>query len=249
MVTVSRIPEATGAGGSVVAGVDGCRGRWLCVWGDPARPSGMRAALLDTPHALERLRPLPAVVGVDIPIGLPGDAPREADRAARRLLGRPRGSSVFPAPLRCMLQAPDYATACQLGRDRCGRALSRQSWNILPLIRAMDAYLLECPARPGWVQEVHPELGFMVWNDGVPMARGKKTPQGRAARLGLVEAALPGALSAARASLGAMHCPGDDLLDALAAFGIAARIAMGRALRLPDPPERDALGLPMCITC
>lgn len=248
MVTVSRLPEGTGAAGPVVAGVDGCRGHWLCVWGDPARPSEIQAALLDTPHALEHLRPLPAVVGVDIPIGLPEDGPREADRAARRLLGRPRGSSVFPAPLRCMLQAPDYDTACNLGRNRCGRALSCQSWNILPLIRAMDAFLRERPARAGWVQEVHPELGFTVWNHGIPMAWGKKNPRGRDTRRGLVEAALPGALSAARASLGA-PCPEDDLLDALAAFGIAARIATGRALRLPDPPQRDALGLPMCITC
>jgi predicted RNase H-like nuclease len=39
----------------------------------------------------------------------------------------------------------------------------------------------------------------------------------------------------------------DDLLDALACAAIAARIHRGLARPFPDPPERDACGLPMAI--
>jgi predicted RNase H-like nuclease len=39
----------------------------------------------------------------------------------------------------------------------------------------------------------------------------------------------------------------DDLLDALACAAIALRIHRGLARPFPDPPERDACGLPMAI--
>jgi predicted RNase H-like nuclease len=39
----------------------------------------------------------------------------------------------------------------------------------------------------------------------------------------------------------------DDLLDALACAAIARRIHEGSARPFPDPPDRDAFGLPMAI--
>jgi predicted RNase H-like nuclease len=39
----------------------------------------------------------------------------------------------------------------------------------------------------------------------------------------------------------------DDLIDALACAAIARRIHAGLATPFPDPPERDAFGLPMAI--
>jgi predicted RNase H-like nuclease len=39
----------------------------------------------------------------------------------------------------------------------------------------------------------------------------------------------------------------DDLLDALACAAVARRIQAGIARPFPDPPERDAYGLPMAI--
>jgi predicted RNase H-like nuclease len=39
----------------------------------------------------------------------------------------------------------------------------------------------------------------------------------------------------------------DDLLDALACAAIARRIHAGLARPFPDPPARDACGLPMAI--
>ncbi|MFG1378098.1 DUF429 domain-containing protein [Xanthobacter autotrophicus] len=39
----------------------------------------------------------------------------------------------------------------------------------------------------------------------------------------------------------------DDLIDAAACALTAKRVAAGKALRFPDPPDADALGLPMAI--
>ena len=39
----------------------------------------------------------------------------------------------------------------------------------------------------------------------------------------------------------------DDLIDACTACWSAARIAEGKAISFPDPPERDAFGLPIAI--
>ena len=86
-------------------GADGCRGGWVV-----ADRDGVEVA--------DRLDEVVAdatvvVVGVDMPIGLPGQWGREADRQARQLLGRPGASSVFPTPPRSLLTATTYATANQ----------------------------------------------------------------------------------------------------------------------------------------
>ncbi|MCG5516205.1 MULTISPECIES: DUF429 domain-containing protein [unclassified Ectothiorhodospira] len=230
-----------------VAGLDGCRGRWLCVMGDPQCPETIRALILENPGDLLRLDPRPQVVGADIPIGLADTAPRRADREARQRLGRPRGSSVFPAPLRVMMKAPSYEQACLMGRQQAGRALSRQAWNIIPMIRAMDDFLQAGNDRQAWVREVHPELSFQAWNQGLAMTHNKKTPVGRQERHQLVEATFPGAYEAACSDLVNERYAPDDLLDAFAVFWTAARIAQGRAIQLPEMPEKDATGLRMEI--
>ena len=62
-------------------------------------------------------------------------------------------------------------------------------------------------------------------------------------RASLAAAGLPGALIASRAK----GVPEDDHLDALAALVVARDMSLGRAEPLPDPPERDAFGLPAVI--
>lgn len=230
-----------------VAGMDGCRGGWLCVWGRADQPASLRAAKLDHPGEIAMLTPVPAVIGVDIPIGLADTAPRACDIAARRRLGRPRGSSVFPAPIRPMLAAADYADACAIGRDRAGRALSRQAWNIVPLIRAMDDFLQQDGEWRKRIYEVHPEASFQAWNGGRAMACNKKRPEGYQERRALIDRDLPGAMAAAEAQLDRGSYARDDLLDAFAAFWSATRIARGDAEAMPEAAERDGCGLRMVI--
>ncbi|MFV8836262.1 DUF429 domain-containing protein [Aquisalimonas sp.] len=234
-------------GQPVIAGMDGCRGGWLCVWGPADQPASLRAAWFEHPDTITAMTPVPVVVGADIPIGLAEQGPRGCDIAARAHLGRPRGSSVFPAPIRPMLTANSYEAACEIGRALAGRALSRQAWNIVPLIRAMDSFLLEHLDWRQRVYEVHPEVSFTLWNANTPMRHNKKRTLGRQERIALIERDLPGALEATQDALSGQRYAGDDLLDALAAFWSAARIARGEAVFFPETVERDECGLPMVI--
>lgn len=230
---------------AVVAGLDVCAEGWLCARRDPA-DGRIEAAVLPSLDELEQLSPEPVAVGVDIPIGLPEAGPRECDRRARALLGRPRASSVFPVPLRAMLEADSYQAACALGERTDGRRLPRQSWHLLPRIREMDTFLRADPSRVHWVREVHPEMSFRAWHGGWPMVHGKRTVSGSRERAALVDRDWGASWRAAGKGLGqgaARH----DLLDALAALWSAERFARGRAVQLPGDPPRDAMGLAMAI--
>lgn len=188
----------------------------------------------------------PAVIAVDMPIGLP-DSPtpggRACDRAARRLLGR-RGSSVFSPPVRAALAAENYRQAIALN----GKGLSRQAFNLLPKLREVDG--LVTPDLQDAVVEAHPELAFMALA-GHPLRCGKKTPEGRAERERLLGAALGPLLpdfAGERCRLGRPNLLIDDVLDACALALTARRILTDAALRLPGPElERDAGGLRMEI--
>lgn len=89
---------------------------------------------------LHRFRPLV----LDVPIGLLDRGPRLVDTEARRRLGR-RASSVFPAPLRPMLEAATWEEACRIGERADGRRCSRQTVGILPRIRAVDRRMTPFP--------------------------------------------------------------------------------------------------------
>lgn len=232
-------------------GADGCRAGWVYVLEDAA---GLRTGIV--PSFLDLIAVAPgAICAIDVPIGLPEAGARAADRAARAFLGRPRGSSVFPTPVRAVLEATDYVEACTLHVAADGRKLSRQAFGILPKIREVDAALRADPDLVERVVEVHPEVSFALWNDDVPMATRKIRTAGRQERRRLVDATWPGRYEAAVATLprSLAHVPGrayapDDLLDAFAALWSARRVAAGRAVDFPEgPAPRDGAGLPASI--
>ena len=87
----------------------------------------------------------PALVAVDIPIGLPdriGPGGRGPERAIRPLLGA-RQSSVFSVPPRAAIYAADFAAACAaaLAASEPPRKVSKQLFMIAPKIREVDALL------------------------------------------------------------------------------------------------------------
>lgn len=221
-----------------VAGVDGCRRGWFRV----ARESGsgeLAFQLLETAAELISALPVPQVLALDMPIGLPKEGPRACDGLARRLLG-PRRNSVFPAPIRRALDANDREEASCVTQRADGRRVSCQAWNLVPKIRAVDALLRKDAAARRVIHEVHPELSFWAWNDRAPMQAAKKSREGRAERLGLAEAWLgPDLLARARGDHLRRDLADDDILDAVAALWTAHRIAEGRAERLPASAQRD----------
>ena len=163
------------------------------------------------------------VIAVDMPIGLPASGRRSCDSEARRLLG-PRRSSVFPVPTRDALAATAFADV---------RGLSIQGWHLVPKIREVDA------CWESRVVEASPELSLAVVS-GAPMAHNKRTPEGRAERLAVLEDAFPGVVT--RAPGAAVH----DVLDAHACLLTARRIATGTAIELGDG-TLDVLGRPMRV--
>ena len=197
---------------AVLAGVDGCKGGWVAAIDDGA---GTRLVRLRTLAEIP-----PGLALIDIPIGLRAVGPRACDVAARRLLGRPRASSVFPAPSRPLLVEE---------RPRC----SRQLFNILPKIREADEL---AGLASGWY-EGHPEVSFALMDAGRGLREPKRTPAGRARRWALLASVFAGLPA----------CLDDDEADAYALLWSARRVAAGSELRLPARLELDARGLPMQI--
>lgn len=226
-----------------LAGADGCKGGWIVVC-RPALDSFVVATIEELFTRVDDL----AVLAIDIPIGLTDAGPRQCDVEARREI-RPRGSSVFPAPVRAAIDATSYPEANRLSRAADGRGLSKQAFAIAPKIRAVDDALRLHPHLRDRVYEVHPELSFRTWR-GAPMPHAKRTAAGRADRLELVAAHFGAeAFPRVRARHPPRDVADDDILDAFAALWTAERIANGTARTLPEQPPVDGWGLVMRIVC
>lgn len=233
-----------------VAGVDGCRAGWVVVLRDRVAGTHFARVVPDF-HAVLTLPEAPAVIAVDVPIGLLDMARtggRECEGLARQLL-RTRASSVFSAPTRAALAAfragGGYRTVSAANRGGVATApgLSQQTFGILPKIDEVDGAVSS--ASQGGVCEVHPELCFAAANAGTPMTHSKKTKAGRSERvmlLGGLGFVAPLQLLGAKLSKGVKS---DDLLDACIACWSAERVATGSALVAPTTPPSDSRGLRM----
>lgn len=231
-------------GSPMFVGVDGCRGGWIAVsdWG-----GSIDARVHDNWLSLVGDANPDALIAVDIPIGLPARGARTYDVEARRFLGVPRGSSVFPAPVRACLVSGSYEAVAARHRRADGRGLSKQAFNLLPKIRQLDEYLLEHTRDIPRIYEVHPEVSFATWNGGQALLHSKVKAAGRAEREQLIDAIWQGERERlwSRARFGG--CRPDDLNDAFAALWTAVRIARGTACRRPRAMETDEHGLRMEI--
>ena len=236
-----------------LAGIDGCPSGWIVALAR-ADLSEVRVRLvprfIDVPAAPEA----PAVIAIDIPIGLPeraGYGGRAAENAVRPLLGA-RQSSVFSVPSRAAIAAHDYRDACviALATSEPPRKVSKQLFMLAPKIREVDAALRDDAALARRVFEVHPELAFWRLNGEQALSEPKKVksrpyePGLALRRQLLIKAGLPAAVVEAAPPKGAGL---DDLIDALACAAIARRINAGVARSFPDPPEQDVFGLTMAI--
>jgi predicted RNase H-like nuclease len=150
-----------------LAGVDGCSGGWLAAF---VRTSGTEARVRIVPRFADVLAApeQPAIVAVDMPIGLPdrtGLGGRAAENCVRPLLGA-RQSSVFSVPSRAAIYASEYREACgiALTTSEPPRKVSKQLFNIAPKIREVDEALRATPGAADRVFEVHPELAFWRLN-------------------------------------------------------------------------------------
>ena len=215
----------------VVIGVDGWRDGWVAVTLDDG--AGVSVTAHPTFAGVLGCAADAAVIGVDIPIGLPAQPDRPADVAARQALS-PHSSRVFPTFPRHVLDAPTHAEAIR----RCGDGpkISSQAFALRAKILEVDAHRSD-----GRIHEVHPELSFAAIG-GSPLP-SKRSWNGATARRRLL-AQVGIEISDELGDAG--RVPPDDVLDAAAAAWTAGRIALGHAICLPaDPPLLD--GRPVAI--
>jgi len=225
----------------VVAGVDSCPGGWLAVvvtfYEEIVAEDHI---LLGNFKELSEFLTPSSYVAVDIPIGLldePVQGGRECDRAARKILGRPRSSSVFSPPVRPSLD-------CCTFEEARGYGLNQQSFGILRKVKELD--LLMTPDLQSRIREAHPEVSFFTLAGLAPAQAGKRKAEGRDERSALlkhyffqVEEGLERFPSSKAAA--------DDILDAYACAWTAMRLFRGEAGCLPDDPPTDEKGLQMAI--
>lgn len=217
-----------------VLGVDGWRGRWV-----GALLEGRHVTLLDLPDAAAVLAvPGVDVVAIDMPIGLSEDGVRTCDVLARRRLPG-ASSTVFPAPVRRVLDTTTYDEARATSLGASGRSLSVQTFALAAAIRSLDDALGDPPDSR--VHEVHPELSFRALDERV--SDRKASTRGLAQRLRALEAVIDVLDTLANDPTGV---PVVDVLDACAAAWSAHRIAEGTAECLGDGAV-DSRGRPMRI--
>ena len=211
-------------------GVDACKKGWVGVADDLQAYFGTTIGELVGSAEVDGGL---AVVGVDIPIGLPSTGTRQADVLARRVVGR-RASSVFATPVREALTAVTHAEASALNVQATGKGISQQAFALARKILEVDAWI---PSARCAVIEVHPEVSFATMA-GRPLTHPKSTWAGGEERRGLLASVglnLTGDIGPA-----GEFAAVDDVLDAVAVSWTARRYAEGRAVAYPDPPE--ALG-------
>lgn len=214
-------------------GVDACKGGWVAVVIDDAGFSGaFTAPYMEDLEARAIEQFSAAIIVVDIPIGIPDSGPRKADALARAFI-RPRGSSVFPTPVRAALMARSYAEARIASVAASGKSLSSQAYHIGERILDVEGHMLEAriPIREG-----HPEVSFRAMN-GAGIVDPKKTFAGAILRRDLLaREGIEVPIGLEKSLRGAAL---DDLLDAASMAWTARRFARGEAGRLPPAEHQE----------
>jgi predicted RNase H-like nuclease len=109
---------------TTLMGVDGCKDGWIATVekGQEQPPCCERSTSIGA-----LMEQAPAIIAIDVPIGLLERGMRRCDAEAKRLLGV-RQSSVFPAPIRPTLKATSHSEASALRFEVEGKRMSLQVW-------------------------------------------------------------------------------------------------------------------------
>lgn len=110
---------------------------------------------------------------LDVPVGLPSNARRVCDAAARRKL-RERGRSIAYAPVREAVYKHNLDQAKAIN-ERAGYSIQNQAWSIVPRIREVDEFIDMNPGARDRLYETRPELCFYALNGGQPVAPASTT--------------------------------------------------------------------------
>jgi predicted RNase H-like nuclease len=138
---------------SRVLGADACKAGWVGVvlhdGGATVHVAETIAALVADAEVNGHL----AVIGIDVPIGLPDTGRHSADMPAYQLVGA-RRSSVFMTPVRAALEAGSHAAAVHVNREWAGQGVSAQVYGLQSKIFEVD----------GWVRHAQRQYSVCVRN-------------------------------------------------------------------------------------
>lgn len=232
-----------------VVGVDGCSSGWFTV--QLLDNGKFRTNLCSDISTLWNTYQDAQLILIDIPIGLKeaGSEERLCDKEARKILGRPRGSSVFRSPCWQATEETDYQKCSQINERITGKKLSQQSFRIIPKIREVNTFLTENLLARSKIMEIHPELCFHMFS-GRSMKFSKKKSSGYEERMEVLCQIYPSTdviVNQALFKYKGKSVVADDILDALAA-ALTAKFGYEYDLKsVPSNPEIDSRGLSMRI--
>lgn len=187
-------------------------------------------------------------ISVDIPIGLKesGKEERICDTLARKILQKPRSTSIFRTPTRQAVYKNTYREASITNKRITGKKISKQVFNITPKIKEVDTFLRINKQARNKLLETHPELCFFMLNNSSSMKYSKHSRRGQQERIEVLK----------NWGLNIETCLNNSkirskyLLDALDAAAVALSAHRGNlnGFRfIPKEPDYDARGLKMQI--
>jgi len=239
----------------VAVGVDGCPGGWIAAIVSTGSIHWHRAAVGDFAGLIGTCLPdsdVPAVLAVDMPIGLMERGWRDCDLHAKAALGA-AGARVFLTPPREIVQLGPTVPNEQVQR-RCreltGKGISRQALALAPRILEVD----RCLPDPRIV-EAHPELSFAALAGRV--LASKHGAAGIEERIAVLDAhwlasTEMGDIVSSGGTANILDnrpsgVPVVDALDALAVTWTALRHLRAASHSTPEHPPSDRRGIPMAI--
>ena len=230
-------------------GADSCSAGWLCFILDSNMSWNLKVfkTVRDLWNSYSRAK----LILIDIPIGLRKNSgvPRLCDKEARRYLTRKRSSSIFPTPCRNILEITNYHEANRISKEKCGKGISKQTWNIISEIKEVDILLRNNLEAKKLFIECHPEVCFTALNKDKPLEFYKKTKKGIQKRVNLLHSYLKfdkDPLEFGLKNYKRNEVASDDILDAWI-LGISASLGRNNLEFLPEDYEYDSEGLPMRI--
>lgn len=230
--------------GRSFVGIDACNGKWVAV---RISDSGFDVGKFDTIGEIcSRFSGCDSYL-IDIPVGLAEHSGHlRPDAAVRRVLGR-KGSTIFGVPCRQAVYAESYEEAKKLNKALLGKSLSCQSYGITKAIRQVDEFLEGSPDWKNRLLESHPEFCFLKLSGSEADLGNKKTGEGKAKRLELLEKHCPGAGTAVDQFLDEVQGrkKTDDVVDAMCLAVMGREMARKGIRTVPEEPMKDSRGILM----
>jgi len=228
-------------------GIDGCRYGWFVV---KTNQQDWKIELIKNINDLKIEDNITKQIIIDIPIGLPNRdlKARECDIIARKLLGK-RASSIFSAPIREILDAENYKTACSINKEFTGKKISLQTWNLIPKIKEIDNFLMKNKRYITVFNESHPELVFWFLNGKKDLINNKKSNDGILERLNILskyDSRVFEIYNLALRKYLRKDVKKDDIIDAIA-LALSAYLSNNNLNGIPIKPEKDNFEIEMKI--